>query len=345
MKTFQISTPDQTILESLIFKINDLTKPKGSLGTLEDIATQIGLIQQTLHPELHKPHGIIFAADHGIVDEGVSFSPKEVTRQMISNFLGGGAGINFLARQHNFVLKVVDGGIDYDFPAIDGLISRKVRKGTRNFLYKSALTDLEVEQCIEIGAEIVKECHKEGCNIICFGEMGIGNTSPSSMWMTCLAGIPLLECVGAGSGLDSRGVMHKYTILKRALDNFKEERNAMNVMRYFGGIEMIMAVGGMLQAAELNMIILVDGFIMTNCVLAASKLYPEVINYCVFGHQGDEAGHKLLLDHLKVKPLLNLGLRLGEGSGAICAYPIVESAVRMINEMNTFSNAAVTKYF
>jgi nicotinate-nucleotide--dimethylbenzimidazole phosphoribosyltransferase len=165
------------------------------------------------------------------------------------------------------------------------------------------------------------------------------------MWMTCLAGIPLLECVGAGSGLDSRGVMHKYTILKRALDNFKEERNAMNVMRYFGGIEMIMAVGGMLQAAELNMIILVDGFIMTNCVLAASKLYPEVINYCVFGHQGDEAGHKLLLDHLKVKPLLNLGLRLGEGSGAICAYPIVESAVRMINEMNTFSNAAVTKYF
>ena len=171
MKTFQISTPDQTILESLIFKINDLTKPKGSLGTLEDIATQIGLIQQTLHPELHKPHGIIFAADHGIVDEGVSFSPKEVTRQMISNFLGGGAGINFLARQHNFVLKVVDGGIDYDFPAIDGLISRKVRKGTRNFLYESALTDLEVEQCIEIGAEIVKECHKEGCNIICFGEM------------------------------------------------------------------------------------------------------------------------------------------------------------------------------
>ena len=345
MKTFQISTPDQTILESLIFKINDLTKPKGSLGTLEDIATQIGLIQQTLHPELHKPHGIIFAADHGIVDEGVSFSPKEVTRQMISNFLGGGAGINFLARQHNFVLKVVDGGIDYDFPAIDGLISRKVRKGTRKFLYESALTDLEVEQCIEIGAEVVKECHKEGCNIICFGELGIGNTSPSSMWMTCLAGIPLLECVGAGSGLDSRGVMHKYTILKRALDNFKEERNAMNVMRYFGGIEMIMAVGGMLQAAELNMIILVDGFIMTNCVLAASKLYPEVINYCVFGHQGDEAGHKLLLDHLKVKPLLNLGLRLGEGSGAICAYPIVESAVRMINEMNTFSNAAVTKYF
>lgn len=345
MNTFQISQPDQEIRESLLYKINDLTKPKGSLGILEEIALQIGLIQQTLTPGLSNPHGIIFAADHGIVDEGVSFSPKEVTMQMISNFLGGGAGINFLARQHNFKLKVVDGGIDYDFPVIDGLISRKVRKGTRNFLYESALTNEEMEQCLSIGAEIVTQCHEEGCNVISFGEMGIGNTSPSSMWMTCLTGIPLFECVGAGSGLDQKGVLHKYTILKRALDNYKGDKSPLDVMRYFGGIEMIMAVGGMLRAAELNMIILVDGFIMTNCVLAASKLHPEVLSYCIFGHQGDEAGHKLLLNYLQAKPLLNLGLRLGEGSGAICAYPIVESAVRMINEMNTFSNAAVTKYF
>lgn len=345
MNTFQISQPDQAIRESLLYKINDLTKPKGSLGILEEIALQIGLIQQTLTPGLSNPHGIIFAADHGIVDEGVSFSPKEVTMQMISNFLGGGAGINFLARQHNFKLKVVDGGIDYDFPVIDGLISRKVRKGTRNFLYESALTNEEMEQCLSIGAEIVSQCHEEGCNVISFGEMGIGNTSPSSMWMTCLTGIPLFECVGAGSGLDQKGVLHKYTILKRALDNYKGDKSPLDVMRYFGGIEMIMAVGGMLRAAELNMIILVDGFIMTNCVLAASKLHPEVLSYCIFGHQGDEAGHKLLLNYLQAKPLLNLGLRLGEGSGAICAYPIVESAVRMINEMNTFSNAAVTKYF
>jgi len=345
MNTFQISQPDQAISESLLYKINDLTKPKGSLGILEEIALQIGLIQQTLTPGLNNPHGIIFAADHGIVDEGVSFSPKEVTMQMISNFLGGGAGINFLARQHNFKLKVVDGGIDYDFPVIDGLISRKVRKGTRNFLYESALTNEEMEQCLTIGAEIVSQCHEEGCNVISFGEMGIGNTSPSSMWMTCLTGIPLFECVGAGSGLDQKGVLHKYTILKRALDNYKGDKSPLDVMRYFGGIEMIMAVGGMLRAAELNMIILVDGFIMTNCVLAASKLHPDVLSYCIFGHQGDEAGHRLLLNYLQVKPLLNLGLRLGEGSGAICAYPIVESAVRMINEMNTFSNAAVTKYF
>lgn len=345
MNTFQISQPDQAIHESLLYKINDLTKPKGSLGILEEIALQIGLIQQTLTPALNNPHAIIFAADHGIVDEGVSFSPKEVTMQMISNFLGGGAGINFLARQHNFKLKVVDGGIDYDFPIIDGLISRKVRKGTRNFLYESALTNEEMEQCLTIGAEIVSQCHEEGCNVISFGEMGIGNTSPSSMWMTCLTGIPLFECVGAGSGLDQKGVLHKYTILKRALDNYKGDKSPLDVMRYFGGIEMIMAVGGMLRAAELNMIILVDGFIMTNCVLAASKLHPDVLSYCIFGHQGDEAGHKLLLNYLQVKPLLNLGLRLGEGSGAICAYPIVESSVRMINEMNTFSNAAVTKYF
>lgn len=345
MKTFHISQPDQAIRDSLLFKINDLTKPKGSLGTLEEIALQIGLIQQTLTPELCNPHSIIFAADHGIVDEGVSFSPKEVTMQMISNFLGGGAGINFLARQHNFTLKVVDGGVDFDFPPIEGLISRKVRKGTRNFLYESALTDEEMARCLSIGSEIVSQCHNEGCNVISFGEMGIANTSTSSMWMTCLTGIPLLECVGAGSGLDQKGVIHKYTILKRALENYKGDKSPLDIMRYFGGIEMLMAVGGMLQAAELNMIILVDGFIMTNCVLAASRLYPNILSYCIFGHQGDEAGHKLLLNYLQAKPLLNLGLRLGEGTGAICAYPIVESAVRMINEMNTFSNAAVTKYF
>lgn len=345
MIPFSIQKPDETIREALIDKINDLTKPKGSLGTLEEVALQIGWIQQTLKPALSKPYNIIFAGDHGIADEGVSLSPKEITRQMISNFLGGGAGVNFLARQHHFTLKVVDGAIDFDFPPIEGLIDRKIRKGTRNFLYEAAMTEEEMNQAIQTGAEIVTNCQREGCNIISFGEMGIGNTSASSMWMTCLTGIPLSECVGAGSGLDQEGIRHKYNILKQSLDNYPGDSSPIDIMRYFGGIEMVMAVGGMLRAAELNMIILVDGFIMTNCALVASKLYPNVLYYCIFGHQGDEAGHKLVLEYLHAKPLLHLGLRLGEGTGAICAYPIVESAVRMINEMNTFSNAAITKYF
>lgn len=345
MITFQIEKPDETIKSTLEKKINDLTKPKGALGQLEALALQIGWVQQSLSPELFNPVNVIYASDHGIADEGVSKSPKEVTRQVIYNFLNGGAGICFLARQHGFELKIIDGGVDYDFPDIPALIDRKVRKGTRNFLYEAAMTIEEMELALQYGADIVTDCFEQGTNVISFGEMGIGNTAASSMWMTCLTGIPLADCVGAGSGLDSEGVCHKYNILKKALDNYSGSMEVSEVMRYFGGYEMVMAVGGMLRAAELKMLILVDGFIMTNCVLAASRLYPEMLSYCIFGHCGDEAGHKRVLEAVNAEPILNLGLRLGEGSGSVCAYPIIESAVRMLNEMHSFSEAAVTKYF
>ena len=345
MKTFHISRPNEAIRPALIDKINNLTKPKGSLGTLESLALQIGLIQQTLTPTLQHPQNIIFAADHGIVEEGVSLSPKEITRQQISNFLHGGAGVNFLCRQHGFTLKIVDAGVDYDLPYEKGIINMKVRKGTRSYLHEAAMTEEEMELCLERGAEVVRRCHEEGSNILSFGEMGIGNTSSSSMWMTCFTDIPLKECVGAGSGLDNAGIRHKYEILKQALDNYRGDGSPRDIIRHFGGLEMVMAIGAMLQAAELKMIILVDGFIMTNCILAAGKLHPEVLDYAIFGHCGDESGHKLLLEKLNANPLLHLGLRLGEGTGAICAYPIVVSAVRMINEMDNFAHAAITKYF
>ena len=345
MKTFHISRPNEAIRPALIDKINNLTKPKGSLGTLESLALQIGLIQQTLTPTLQHPQNIIFAADHGIVEEGVSLSPKEITWQQISNFLHGGAGVNFLCHQHGFTLKIVDAGVDYDLPYEKGIINMKVRKGTRSYLHEAAMTEEEMELCLERGAEVVRRCHEEGSNILSFGEMGIGNTSSSSMWMTCFTDIPLKECVGAGSGLDNAGIRHKYEILKQALDNYRGDGSPRDIIRHFGGLEMVMAIGAMLQAAELKMIILVDGFIMTNCILAAGKLHPEVLDYAIFGHCGDESGHKLLLEKLNANPLLHLGLRLGEGTGAICASPIVVSAVRMINEMDNFAHAAITKYF
>ncbi len=345
MKTFNIQQPDQTIVPVLQEKINNLTKPKGSLGMLEELALQIGLIQQTTTPELHHPINVIYASDHGIADENISKSPKEVTRQVIHNFLNGGAGICFLSRQHGFDLKIIDGGVDFDFPKIPQLIDKKIRKSTRNFLHEAAMTPEEMDLAIEYGAEIVEECYKEGCNIISFGEMGIGNTAASSMWMTYLTQIPLIDCVGAGSGLDTKGVEHKYNVLKQSMENYKGSNDVKEIMRYFGGYEMVMAVGGMLKAAELKMVILVDGFIMTNCVLAASRLYPDMLPYCIFGHCGNESGHKRVLDAMGAKPILHLGLRLGEGSGAVCAYPIVDSAVRMINEMHTFQQAAITKYF
>ena len=344
-KTFHITRPDESIRPALIDKINNLTKPKGSLGILEELALQTGPIQPTLSPTLKHPQNIIFAADHGIVEEGVSLSPKEITWQQISNFLHGGAGVNFLCRQHGFTLKIVDAGVDYDLPYEKGIINMKVRKSTRSYLHEAAMTEEEMEMCLERGAEVVRQCHEEGSNVLSFGEMGIGNTSSSSLWMTCFTGIPLEQCVGAGSGLDSAGIRHKYEVLKQSMENYKGDGSPRDIIRYFGGLEMVMAIGAMLQAAELKMIILVDGFIMTNCLLAAARLYPEVTAYAIFGHRGDESGHKLVLDALHARPLLNLGLRLGEGTGAICAYPIVDSAVRMLNEMDNFAHASITKYF
>jgi len=342
---FNIESPKAEIVPYLIEKVDNLTKPKGSLGRLEELAIQISTIQQTLTPSLNHPHHIVFGGDHGITAEGVSYSPPEVTPQMVFNFVEGGAGINFLARQHNIEMKIVDSGINYDFENMDQLIDLKVRKGTRNYLHEQAVTQEEFDSCIERGAQMVRECHQASCNIISMGEMGIGNTSTSSLWMSLLAGIPLIDCVGAGSGFDNEGVLRKYTILKQALDNYPGDSSVVDILCYFGGYEMLMAVGGMLQAAELNMVILIDGFIMTNCILAASRLYPQVLDYCIFAHQGDEAGHKLVLDYLNAKPLLHFNMRLGEGTGALCAYPLIDSAVRMINEMSTFRHAKVTKYF
>jgi len=345
MLQFNIEKPKDEIRPYLQEKIDNLTKPKGSLGMLEDLAMQIGWIQQTLSPELNNPCHIVFAGDHGIAAEGVSPSPQEVTYQMIANFWAGGAGINFLARQHHFDLKIVDAGVNYDFKTEDPIIDKKIRKSTRNYLHEAAMTKEEMKLAIKRGADCVQTCFDNGCNVIGFGEMGITNTSSSSLWMTYLTGIPLEKCIGAGCDHTGSIINHKYNVLKKSMENYNGDSSVEDIMQYFGGYEMVMTVGAMLKAAELKMIILVDGFIMTNCLLVASKINPEILSYCIFGHQGDEAGHKLLLEYLNAKPILNLGLRLGEGTGALCAYPIIDSAVRMINEMNSFKTIQVTKYF
>ena len=333
-------------------KIDNLNKPKGSLGRLESLAMQICLIQETLSPKLSHPCHILFGSDHGIEREGVSFTPREVTWQQMINYGKGGGGVNMFCNQHGFKLRVVDVGVDYDFsgPEASHIIPRKIAYGTRNFLHESAMTEEEWLKALSIGAEQVDECHNEGCNIISFGEMGIGNTSPSSVLMHLFLDIPLVECVGAGSGLAADGIRHKYEVLQASVDNFKANNNlgnlsASDITHYFVGYEMAAAIGGMLRAAENRMIILVDGFIMTACILAASRICSEVMDYAVFGHCGDEGGHKHMLDAMNAEPLLHLGLRLGEGTGALCAYPIVQSAVNMINEMDNWAHAKVTKYF
>lgn len=328
-------------------KIDNLNKPKGSLGRLESLALQIGLIQHSLTPSLNNPCHILFAADHGIEREGVSVAPREVTWQQMVNFGCGGGGVNMFCRQHGFKLRLVDVGVDHDF-APEGesnVINRKIAYGTQDFLFGPAMGEEEYGLAMKVGAEMVDECHAEGCNVISFGEMGIGNTSPSSVWMHLLADIPLQQCVGAGSGLNTEGQRHKLDVLQRAVDNYRLHHSDISPLRYFGGFEMIAAVGGMLRAAEHKMIVLVDGFIMTACMLAASTLNAGIMPYAVFGHCGDEAGHRLMLNAMGAEPLLSLGMRLGEGTGAICAYPLLQSAVNMLNEMNNFDTGQITKYF
>ena len=271
---------------------------------------------------------------------------------MAADFTRGGGGVNMFCRQHAFKLRVVDVGVDYDFAAAPGIIDRKIARGTRNFLHQPAMSEEEFNKAINVGASLVDDCVAEGCRVISIGEMGIGNTSPSSIWMSILLNIPLDECIGAGAGLDSPGIRHKQEILAKAVAQWKTWAAANSSLftlhsslQYFGGFEMIAAIGAMLRAAEQHLIILVDGFIMTACALAASRLYPEAQSYMVFGHCGDESGHRRMLNAMGAKPLLSLGLRLGEGTGALCAFPIIDSAVRMINEMNNFNTAHITKYF
>ena len=353
-----IQPTDKTLIPALQEKIDNLNKPKGSLGRLESLALQIGLIQHTLSPSLKHPCHILFGGDHGIEREGVSFSPREVTWQQMINYGKGGGGVNMFCRQHGFKLRVVDVGVDFDFNLTEQshIIDRKIAHGTENFLYKSAMTEEQWNQALKVGAEQVDACYAEGCNIISFGEMGIANTSPSSILMHLFLDIPLQTCVGAGSGLDSDGGRHKYVVLQASVENspFRSKvvskaaigsSVASDATRYFVGFEMAAAIGGMLRAAERGMVILVDGFIMTACMLAASRLDAAVLDYAVFGHCGDEGGHRLMLEEMGAQPLLHLGLRLGEGTGAICAYPIVQSAVNMINEMDNFAHAQITKYF
>ena len=349
MRTFKIETPEGALRPAIQAKIDNLNKPKGSLGRLEELAMQICLIQQTLSPSLAHPCHLLLGGDHGIEREGVSVSPREVTWQQMINFTRGGGGVNMFCRQHGFKLRIVDVGVDYDLSNIPGIIHRKIAYGTKNFLYEPAMTEEEFDKAIQVGVELVDDCIAEGCKMLSIGEMGIANTSPSSIWMSLFGDIPLKDCIGAGAGLNNEGIRHKYEVLKKAVDRFKELNgqpiNPITPILFFGGFEMIAAIGAMLRAAECHLVILVDGFIMTACALAAIQLYPASQDYMIFTHCGDESGHRMMLDIVDAKPLLNLGLRLGEGTGALCAYPIVDSAVRMMNEMNNFDNANITKYF
>jgi len=341
---FNITQPNQALKDALIHKINQKTKPLGALGLLESIALQIGLIQNTLTPELRNPTVLIFAGDHGVVEAGVSPYPQAVTAQMVLNFLQGGAAINVFARQNNMQLRVVDAGVNHTFEHHPNLIHAKVGYGTKNFLLEPAMSLAQCEQALAAGAALAEKEISAGCNVLGFGEMGIGNTSSASCLMSVLCDLPIEQCVGRGTGFDDIGLAKKTATLKQALESHQlNEADAMQVLATFGGFEIAMMAGAMLGAAQQKSVLLIDGFIATSALLVAYHLQPNILQYCIFAHCSGEAGHRQLLAHFDAEPLLDAGLRLGEGTGAVLAYPMVQAAVNFLNEMASFKSAGVSE--
>ena len=324
--------------------VDQKTKPLGALGRLETLAVQLGLIQGTTTPQITQPQIRVFAADHGLTKHGTSAYPSAVTAQMVYNFLQGGAAINVLARQHDIELKVVDAGVDADFansPFKDHaqLLDYKVRHGSRDALSEPAMTAEECLAALENGMKVVE--NSVG-NLLIVGEMGIGNTSAASLLLARLGDIPLDECIGRGTGLDDAGLKHKASILTQVLARHSEAQTPFDILAALGGLEIAMMAGALMQAASERRILLIDGFIASSALLAAERLAPGVAQYAVFAHHSVEPGHTHLLKLLNAEPLLNMGMRLGEGSGAALAYPLLQSACAIINEMASFNDAGIS---
>jgi nicotinate-nucleotide--dimethylbenzimidazole phosphoribosyltransferase len=332
---------DQTMRAQLQHLIDTKTKPPGSLGRLEALALQMGLIQRTTRPRIERPVMIVFAADHGIAAQGVSPYPQAVTAQMVLNFLAGGAAINAFAGVAGVTLEVVNAGVATPLPAAAHLIDIPIARGTRNFAHEPAMNRDEALCALQAGAARVQHHAALGTTVIGFGEMGIANTSAAACLMSRLCALPIDACVGRGTGLDDAGLAKKRDVLAAALEHHTNATEPLDVLATFGGFEIAMMAGAYIAAAQAHMTILVDGFIATAALLVALAFAPAVRDYCVFAHASNETGHRLMLDHLHAEPLLALDLRLGEGTGAALAVPLLRAAVALINEMASFESAGV----
>ncbi|WP_084656347.1 nicotinate-nucleotide--dimethylbenzimidazole phosphoribosyltransferase [Pandoraea norimbergensis] len=341
---FEVAAPSTDMDAALQHAIDIKTKPPGSLGALERIALQIGRIQQSVTPDLARPAMLVFAGDHGIVASGVSPYPQAVTAQMVLNFLRGGAAINVFCRANQIEMEVINAGVAADFPAHASLVDIPVARGTQNFLERPAMSREQLEAALAAGAARVVAHAQRGTRMIGFGEMGIGNTSAAACVMQRLTGLPLAACVGRGTGVDDAGLARKTAVLALALDAhpLSGDVDPLDVLATFGGFEIAMMTGAYLAAAKLGLVVVVDGFISTSALLVAARLAPAVLDYCIFAHASDEAGHRAMLDALGAKPLLQLGLRLGEGTGAALAMPLIQAAAAFLREMATFEGAGVS---
>lgn len=333
---------NKEIESKILDHLDDLTKPPGSLGKLEQIALKYCLITGTDRPELGKKKIFTFGGDHGVADEGVSAFPKVVTQQMVGNMLAGGAAINVLTRHIGADLAVIDIGVDWPEQEMPGLISRSVKQGTDNMATGPAMSLQEAEQAVLVGIELAEKAAEDGVTLIGTGEMGIANTTPSAALYAALLPCPVEEVTGRGTGVDDKGLIHKIEVIKKALEVNKERLGTpMETLAAVGGLEIAGICGLILGAASRKIPVVVDGFISSAAALAACRLNEEVKNYLFFSHLSQESGHKTFYKLFDAQPILDLELRLGEGSGAALAIPIIEAAIKIYNEMATFSSAGV----
>ncbi|HEX5686850.1 MAG TPA: nicotinate-nucleotide--dimethylbenzimidazole phosphoribosyltransferase [Ideonella sp.] len=338
--TFDIADiHDDTLARRVQHRIDRKTKPLGSLGRLESMALQLALVQGRDNPHLEAPQLVVFAADHGIAARGVSAYPSDVTWQMVENFLAGGAAVSVLARQHGLALTVVDCGVRHEFAPRPGLVVAKVAPGSDDVSLGPAMSATQRELAMAHGAALVRDLPG---NVLLLGEMGIGNTSAASLLMARLTGQPLADCVGRGTGLDDAGLARKLAVLAQALQANAYAQTPLEALAALGGLEIATMTGAVLQAAQQRRLIVVDGFITTAAVAVAAALAPAVLQRCVFAHASAESGHARWLVQLGAWPLLDLGLRLGEGSGAALAWPLIESSCRLLAEMASFETAGVS---
>jgi nicotinate-nucleotide--dimethylbenzimidazole phosphoribosyltransferase len=350
-----MNTPSAHAAIQLLDTLNNKTKPLGSLGRLEDVALKIGQILGSTAPVLEQPQMVVFAGDHGLTARGISAFPSDVTWQMVENFLAGGAAVSVLAKQNGIALTVVDCGVKHDFLAglpagkdgtsatRPGLQVRKApgaEQGTADSSAQPAMSMAQRDAALQHGMDLVKGLPG---NALLLGEMGIGNTSAASLLLSRLAGLDIAVCTGAGTGLDAPAVQRKTDVLREVLALHAQANAPMDALAAFGGFEIATMVGAVLQAAQERRVIVVDGFIATSAVLVAHALQPLVLQRCVFAHRSGERGHEFMLQHLGVQALLDLGLRLGEGSGAALAWPLLQSACTVLRDMANFASAGVSE--
>lgn len=338
----QIKPVSMTWLEKAKKRLDNLTKPRGSLGHLEELAARIVAIRQEEKPSVSKKEVFVFAGDHGVVTEGISAYPQEVTGLMVRNLLAGGAGINVLARCASANVNIIDIGMKEDLQDAEGLIKRNVKRSAGNIARGPAMTREEAEKAIVVGIEMVDRAYDNGTVMMATGEMGIGNTTPSSAVFAALLPAEVIDVTGTGTGLDEKGLQHKVTVIEQVLEtNRKSLDDPISVLSAVGGLEIAGICGLCLGGAARRMIVVVDGFISSAGALVAMRMNPTVRDYLFFSHQSSEKGHQTFFEKERLRPILNLDLRLGEGTGAALAMQIIENAVTIYNEMATFQEVGI----